>query len=493
MNWLDLVAADGLLRWLLAGLLALAATAAAGHALLGKREPRSALGWIAVSVMFPAIGPLLYYVFGINRIRTRAKRLHSDEPAMVRHRLGVGAPPGLIPGQGRVGPDRAVGDAPQTALADLVRLSEVVTQRTFLGGNAVSLLRNGEGAYPAMLDAIARARSTVLLASYIFHSDTTGKLFVQSLADATARGVCVRVLVDGVGERYRGPRISRLLKRANVTVGCFMPPRLVPPQLHVNLRNHRKILTVDGVDAFVGGMNIGDRHLADSSAVNRVVDVHFHLRGPIVQSIECVFLDDWVFVTGEDLEGSGASPATGDSFANVIVDGPNDDVDKLATILLGAVASARERVWIMTPYFLPPRELVAAMKTAVLRGIEVVVVLPGKNNLPYMDWASRTVLWELLQWGVRVYYQPPPFAHAKLLIVDRDYAQFGSANLDPRSLRLNFELVVEVYDAGFVEQIASYMTAKMAPSRLARFEELEERKLWTRLRDACAWLASPYL
>lgn len=483
--------ADGLL---LAAVGFAAAASAALHALLFKRDPRSALGWIAVSVTFPLVGPALYYVFGINRIRTRAKRLHTDSPDEIKHRPGAGAPPDMQAGAGDViSVDRSVPTGGK--LGDLVRLGRIVTRRRLTAGNTVTVLENGEGAYPPMIEAIRSARHSVYLATYIFEPNATGRRFVDALEAASARGAEVRVLVDGVGELYGRPRISKLLGRLGVPNARFLPPRLLPPQLAINLRNHRKILVVDGRVAFTGGMNIGDRHLADASDPDRVADLHFGLRGPAVRQVERVFLDDWEFTTGEELQPSPMPEEDphGPALARVVVDGPNEDLDRLAAILIGAVGAARRRVWIMTPYFLPPRELVAALKAAALRGIEVSVILPAKNNLPYVHWASRNILWELLHWGVRVFYQPPPFAHSKLLLVDDEYVQIGSANIDPRSLRLNFELSLEIYDRALAGKLDAYASDRIDSSRQVSFAELDQRRLWIRIRDAIASLFAPYL
>ena len=467
---------------------------AALHALLFKREPRASLGWIAVSLTLPLIGPLLYFVFGINRIRTRAKRLTADDFEQIRHREGSGAPEALAQTD-RAAPLTPTSATPTTGLPGLVRLSHVVTGLPLRPGQEVRMLRNGEEAFPAMLDAIQNAQQTVYLATYIFESNASGKEFVTALSAAQARGVVVRVLLDGVGELYSYPRVRRLLSRAGVPVQRFLPPRLFPPQFNINLRNHRKILLVDGCRAFTGGMNIGDRSLADAEGKRNAADVHFELLGPIAHDIEEAFRVDWEFVAGEELPPSPVPPnAAGNVYARAVVDGPNEDLDKLESILIGALGAAREQVVIVTPYFLPARELLAALKSASLRGVDVTVVLPGKNNLPFVHWASRNLLWELLHWDVRVLYQAPPFAHTKLFLVDSEYVQIGSANIDPRSLRLNFELSVELYDREFAAVVQRHVDEQcLARSRQVTLEELESRPLWQRVRDAGFWLASPYL
>lgn len=477
------------LSWTLGAVIAAAAAAAAGHALLNKRDSRSALGWIAVCLMFPIAGPSLYYVFGINRIRTRAKRLHADDPETVTHREGVGAPE-KISASAQKDDDRC-GDEPGTET--ILRASDIVTGLPRCHGNHVVPLYDGDEAYPAMLAAIDGATESVYLASYIFDPGKVADRIVGALERAAGRGVRVRVLVDGVGEFYGRPRITRRLAAAGIRSARFLPPRLFPPQLGINLRNHRKILVADGRIALTGGMNIRDCHLRDHEDPH--ADLHCRVAGPVVAQLEEVFRDDWAFVTGERLPTSSVPSAEPDgvAMARAIVDGPNEDLDKLATILIGAVGGAEERVWITTPYFLPPRELIGAMKSAALRGVDVSVILPAKNNLPLMHWAAANTLWELLHWGVKVFYQPPPFAHTKLLILDHDYLHLGSANLDPRSLRLNFELSLELVDRQLVTQMGSHFEQLRSRSARISVEDLEARPIWMRLRDAAAWLFSPYL
>jgi cardiolipin synthase A/B len=303
------------------------------------------------------------------------------------------------------------------------------------------------------------------------------------------------VILDGVGELYAFPRAGTLLKKRGVRLARFLSPTLIPPTLHINLRDHRKILVADGQVGFVGGMNIGDRHLAAvQENPRRVVDLHFRLTGPVVKQIEHVFLEDWVFCTGEPMPDDTIAPmAAHGAVCRTIVDGPNEDHDKLSTIMFGAVATARRKISIMTPYFLPFRELIAALQNAALRNVDVNILLPAKNNLPFVQWATTKMLWQLLQKGVRIHYQPPPFVHSKLFIVDDHYAQVGSANIDPRSLRLNFELAVEVFGKPVSEVLVPHFQQSLLNSREISFQEVEARSIPVRIRDALAWLFSPYL
>ncbi len=476
-----------LLNWIPVILHLVVAPLSAGHALLNKRDPKSAFGWIAVCFLFPLAGPVLYFLFGVNRVKTRARKLGPIRP----FRFGVG-----YESQERDKPRQcSLSCPPESRVLGVV--SETVTRRPLVAGNQVAVLHNGEEAYPRMLEAIDKARHSLYLATYIFDTNATGRRFIDALARAKARGVDVRILVDGVGEHYSFRRAGTLLRDQGIRFSRFMPPRLFPPTFHINLRNHRKVLVADGCVGFTGGMNIGDRHLAENSSnPSRVVDLHFWFEGPVVQQLEGAFLEDWLFAAGEEVIPPGEIKCVAREeglSCRTITDGPNEDLDKLAMILLGAVSSARSRVLIMTPYFLPSREMIGALQAAALRGVEVVVILPARSNLPFVQWATQNILWELLRWEVRVYYRPAPFAHSKLFVVDDHYALIGSANIDPRSLRLNFELAVEIHGRPFAQEMGAHMEAVRQVSQEVTLDVLERRPLGVRVRDAVAWLFSPYL
>ena len=472
------------LHWVLLIIPIVAGLATATHALLLKRDPRGAMGWIAVCLMFPYLGPIIYLMLGINRVETRARKLHSQSARSVRRE----------PDSSVEGPLESPVDLP-VEFSQLARISSAVTGRDLVQGNSVRVLYNGEQAYPAMLEAISKATKRVLLATYIYETNAIGRQFAEALSNATQRGVEVYVLLDGIGELYSGRRASRMLRDGGVRVARFLPPRILPPAIHLNLRNHRKILVADGIIAFTGGMNIGDCHMVTRTDSTHVLtDVHFGIQGPVASQIESVFIDDWRFVTGEELAPSNPAPKTLEgAICRTIVDGPNQDHDPLSMVLIGAISSAQRTVQIMTPYFLPSRELTGALIAAALRGVDVTVVLPERSNIPPVDWATRKILWEFLRCGVSICYQPKPFAHSKLFVLDQHYAQIGSANMDPRSLRLNFELAVEIYDARIASVLSRHIGDIVQKSRPATLEEVEARPLSAKIRDAVAWLASPYL
>ena len=293
----------------------------AGHALLTKRDPRSAAAWVSLCVFFPVVGVLAYLALGNNRIRTRARRLHA---------LPLQEQPAPPPAREHVAAEHLI--APQ--YRNLAYLGLAASGNELLTGNSVEALYCGENAYPAMLLAIRDARRHVYLATYIFDSRGIGAEFVEALGAAQARGVQVRVLLDGFGEFYSLPRVGWRLRAAGVTTARFLQPRLWPPNFTLNLRNHRKILVVDGELAFTGGMNIRNKHIAVRGVrPAEVIDVHFRLRGPIVTQIEEVFAADWLFSTRQALPPpSSVAPVTmlpEEAECRVIVDGPNEDLDKL--------------------------------------------------------------------------------------------------------------------------------------------------------------------
>ncbi|MBN1906652.1 MAG: cardiolipin synthase [Deltaproteobacteria bacterium] len=458
----------------------------AWHALLYKRDPRASLGWLAVIFMFPVFGYILYFLFGINRIRTRARILTGKIPITGFLRLEPVSETVRLP--------HSLAILPQ-GCAEIATIADSITGIPLTSGNRIDILHNGDNAYPLMLDAIENAERSLFLSTYIFKTDSTGREFIERLSKAKERGVDVKVIIDGIGEYYSFPFAGRLLKKRRIEYARYIPPALFPPSIHINLRNHRKILVADSKIAFTGGINIGSYNLVnDHDNRKKVIDVHFRIDGPVVLQIEKVFIEDWKFITGQDIEAEPYEDAYKEGArCRVISEGPDEDFNKLATIITGAISSAKKRIMIMTPYFLPNREMISALQTASLKGVEVSILLPEKNNLPYVHWATRNMLWELLIRGVKVYYEPPPFVHTKLFVVDDSYAMIGTANMDARSLRLNFELAVEVYDMAFTGKISGHIIDRIKVSREATLAEMDSRPLAVRTRDAIAWLFYPYL
>jgi len=364
-----------------------------------------------------------------------------------------------------------------------------------LTDNSIRLLHNGDEAYPAMLAAIDSAEHYVYLATYVFERDATGRQFADALIRAGQRGVDVRVLVDSIGGRIGRHPIAKLLDdKKNVRLEFFLPPSLGRRMFLLNLRNHRKLLIADGSTGFTGGMNISADNVLAGHPSTPIQDLHFEVHGPIVQSLEEVFSEDWCFRVGKDTWPSPPPvEAAGTALCRGIKDGPNEDFEALQWILIGALGCARTSVRILTPYFIPSRELITALRAAVLRGVTVEIILPAKSNLRIVDWASTAMLGEIVDHEIAIYLQPAPFAHSKLIVVDDFYLNIGSANLDPRSLRLNFEFNLEVYDACLAKELSELHKTLLTRSTRVTAESLRGLSLPVRLRNAAAKLISPYL
>ena len=460
---------------------------ASAHAVIYKRDPRSAALWVGIAWMLPWGGALLYYILGVNRIRRSAVLLRGD-------RAPFTGPADAAKTEPHLSTDRL----PPTArhLGALVRAMDHVVSRPLLDGNRLTPLVDGDAAYPAMLEAIKAAQQSVALSTYIFDRDDAGRVFVEALAAAVRRGVEVRVLIDAMGARYSWPSITSLLRRAGVPHARFL--RLFPftRLVTMNLCNHRKILVVDGRIGFTGGMNIRAGHWMNRRPTDPVQDLHFQMEGPVVAQLQEVFADDWQFTTGEALRGERWFPPltpVGPVLARGIAAGPDEDFDQLRWMLLSALAVARHSIRVATPYFLPEPAFISALNVAALRGVTVDLLLPERNNLPLVHWASRAHWWQVLERGCRLWLSPPPFDHSKLVVVDDCWALVGSANWDPRSLRLNFEFNVEGYDPALAQQLIAIFTAKLDRARRITLAEVDARGLPARLRDGVARLFTPFL
>lgn len=455
----------------------------ATHALIYKKDSRAAFGWIAVCIFLPLFGPVLYFIFGINRVHKRALKLSASFSEVLVHERYSAISNELI-------------EQIPASLKNLQKVSNRITELPLIGGNKIENLYSGEQTYTEMLNAIYIAKEYIYLCVYIFKRDKVGKQFMQALIDAKNRGVQVYVLIDGIGEFYSWRKVRRKLIKHGIQVRRFLPPKLIPFNFSINLRNHRKLLVIDDELGFIGGMNISVEYFQKDDAKNESLnDIHFKISGNLTQQLRAVFESDWHFIGGKininaSPEGSNSSTPT---ICRTIIDGPGENLDHLSIILLSAINSANKTIALMTPYFLPSRELICALQTAALRGVKVTIILPGKNNLCYVHWASRHLLWELLENGINIFYQPPPFSHSKLFIIDGQYSLIGSANIDPRSLRLNYEVGVEVYSTEFATTLSNYAQTIQKACRKITLEEVDGRPLPIKIRDGIAWLFSPYL
>ena len=458
-----------------------------GYVILYKRDSRSAVLWVAFIWLIPVIGSIAYLGFGVNRIRLRARALR-----------GKSAWYQPIPPTIECTPENS-GAVLTPELANLRTLADFVgkvVEKPLVPGNSLRILVNGDEAYPEMLGAIESASISVTLSTYIFDSDVWGRRFADALGKAVARRVKVRVLVDDAGARYSWVPIVKRLRELHVPVARFLPTFAPWRLMTMNLRNHRKILVVDGRLGFTGGMNIRAGHVLKDRPKRPVQDLQFRVEGPIVGHLQEAFAEDWFFCTRERLHGQAWFPelhGAGSVIARTLVAGPDKNFEKLRWAIQGALACAQREVRIVTPYFIPDQSIISALNVTAMRGVAVDIIMPSKNNLPYVDWASRAMWWQVLERGCRIWLTPPPFDHSKVLLVDNAWAMIGSANWDPRSLRLNFELNLECYGAEFAAKVATVIDAKMKKARRITLEQMDRRSIAIRLRDGIARLLSPYL
>ena len=463
-----------------------ASTAATIHAAMTKQDVRAAIGWVAVVIFSPILGAIFYFFAGINRIRIERV---SQQRVIAEHDLQLLEK--LVITQSRP-------DWPH-AFTAMRRAGDDISRYRLLGGNSIELLDGGDQTYPAMIEAIHNARSSIAMQSYIFDNDRLGRQIAQALIDAYARGVEVRVLIDAVGAKYSNPPIIEMLESAGVTVARFLPATLGLSLAYANLRSHRKLLVVDGELALAGGMNIREGFTREFGKEHMAHDTHFRIRGPVTRQLMDSFAHEWEFTTKERLDGPlwfHSNPGflqQEDIPIRVVPSGPDKTVGSNQSMVMAALSVAQHHVRIQSPYFLPDIVLIGALVTAARRGVIVDVVIPGNNNLKLVSAAMDAQLDQLVRAGVRIWRSTGAFDHSKLMTIDGIWSYAGSSNLDPRSLRLNFELDLEVYDRKLARQIEERIDNVIRSSKRVTLEELRCQPFGVRLRNRLIWLASPYL
>lgn len=446
------------------------------HILLHKEDVKSAIGWIGLVWLSPVLGAFLYLVFGINTIARKARRLH--QPSLVTSPL-----------------------FPKTEFKKLNTLPPEVSRFLYLGykiypqnftaHNEIIPLINGDQAYPKMCHYIKIAQKEVLLSSYIFNYDEAGRLFVQALKKAAHNGAKIKVLVDGIGGRYNRPDITTFLSQIKgIQTALFLPSRS-PIQLpFLNLRNHKKILVIDGKVAFMGGMNISAGNLLKNNPHKPIADITFQIKGPLIQQISSCFADDWTFSTGQKYKPVITSHhIKGDAIARIITSGPDNIQNNMELMFISLIASARKKLTIVTPYFLPDKNILDILGLAAMSGIEIDLIIPQKSNIFGMDWAMASHFDFLLQKGIHLYLTPPPFDHSKIFLIDDTWALIGSSNWDVRSFRLNFESNIECVSPLLVKTLKKVIQSKKKNAIRLQSHQIS---LWKKLRNNLFRLLTPY-
>ena len=473
------------------------------HCLRAPREPRSSLLWIAITCAFPVIGFLFYLAVGINRMPAKRWRKKKSDEVLWNFLLPV-------PANGEIMQPsaywREIARAPRPVLRDSysLTLNQVLDQLgmhdSLLGGNTVQALPDGTNAYPAMLHAIEQARHHIHLQSYIIAPDDAGRKLMELLARRAREGIRVRVLYDSYGSaraRWRG-FFRAYASVPNMSVVGFSQANILRRQMQINLRNHRKLLVVDGASAFLGGLNISDGNLGIGGIRGAIHDFHFKVTGPSVLDLQYTFLRDWYYMTEEDPEiilGAPYFPSpvlAGDVPMRVLNAGPTD-VEALGDVFFNLICGAKKEILIVTPYFIPTEDLRSALRSAALRGVDVRILVPKRGNNWLAQYAARSFFEELLVSGVRIFERFPPFMHTKLIVADGRIVVLGSANFDTRSIRLNYETSMLVCDAKFGERMKALLHADLIQSTEVRLSDWRLRSTACRFRENFCALFSPVL
>lgn len=451
--------------------------------LLTKKEPTSAVAWCLAVLLMPLVGALLFWMFGYNRVhrQIRKKRAHHAHFHQ-RH-----------PPQQR----EADQEAPaQPAAPEVARQALHANAYPVSFGNAVALHHDTTKAFMALLDAIHQAKQHVHLEFFSVHGDETGTRLLELLSEKARAGVEVRLLLDAVGSLYLRRKSLAELREAGGKVAYFFPLNRLRSLVQVNLRNHRKIVVVDGRVGFTGGMNIGDAYLGRVPSIGYWRDEFLRIEGPAVAALQRTFIEDWDFTTQEALTGAAYFPdhtPAGDAVVQVAAGGPDQEISCIREIYFMGIVSACKRLWIASPYFVPDQGLLDALRLARYRGVDVRLLSILRPDHYLSFYAGRYYFTELLDIGVKVYQYCRGMMHSKFMLVDSEWGLVGSANLDIRSLRLDFEAGVLLYSPSLVADMETAFCRDLEASQQLEIKTFAGRSLATRLLENACRLLAPAL
>jgi cardiolipin synthase len=477
-----------LFGWL-GAILATFALALIPFVLIRRKEPSSTIAWILTLLFVPAAGAILFLLFGRDRVRWPARRKRQAD-ALVR---GM-----VVARTGEAALDLSRGTTDMNDLErQIFQVGALLTGGSASSGNRVEVMTEGDAVYDALGAAIDQARHHVHAEFYLIRNDATGAWFRDKLAEAAKRGVEVRLLCDAYGCLALGAGWRRPLRRAGAKVGTFLPMRslLLQP---VNLRNHRKIVVIDGSVAFSGGVNIGDEYRGQMRRIGRWRDTHLKMEGPAASGLQRVFLQDWFFATGESVDPKAYFPddtgeGPGKATVAIVPSGPDTRTEAIHRLFFAAISGAKERVWITTPYFVPDPPLVVALQVAAMRGVDVKLILPSRSNHRVTFHAGRSYYEQLLEAGVHIHEYLPGMIHAKTMVVDGRIVLVGSANMDMRSFRLNFEVHALLHDEPTARRLEACFLSDLAETVPVTLGPWSQRPWRYRFAEGAGRLVSPLL
>ena len=447
--------------------------------ILEKRSPISTIAWILALAMLPYVGLVIYFFIGPHRVKRKRMR-HGRSSAEVRGQLG-----------GEAGRANDV-EAPHRV--QLARLAVRASGAYVSSAKRIDVLGGGKECFDAIVEAIGRAKHHVHVCYYIFEADKTGARILDALTERAKAGVKVRLLTDGVGTSLPRKLLRPLLEAGGeharfnpIALGSFLP--------RIQLRNHRKIVIVDGRVGFLGGINVGDEY--DESVSNRDAfrDTHARVEGAVVRELQFTFLEDWHFSTNQVVKDKGMfpPPEPDEREAAIIVpSGPDQEWEAIEHVYFTAITQADERIQLTTPYFVPDDPVRVALCSAALRGVRVELIVPRRSDSLIVTAAARSYFDELLRAGAHV-YEYPRMVHAKTMVVDGKIGVVGSANLDNRSFRLNFEVSMLFYAKGALAKLEALFDADKQKCRHITLKARSRLPLAMRFAEASARLLSPLL
>lgn len=457
--------------------------------MLENRDPSRTIAWILVLVFIPILGFLLYIFVGQNLRKKRKVRRHLKDSeaieldAVIKNQLRMLQKPEYVL-------HRSINSHKR-----LVKLVLRNSNSPFTVNNRCWVLTNGQETFEAILDSISSAKKHLHLEYYIIKPDNIGRKIQQLLIEKANQGVKVRLLYDAVGSRKLKGRFIKSLKKAGVDVAVFLPVKFPFIHSRINYRNHRKIIIVDGKTGYVGGLNIGDEYLG-LGELGFWRDTHIKIEGESVYSLQNIFLYDWHFATGHKImspEYFPELPQYGSLPVQITTSGPDSEWASILQSYFAAIVSAKERIYITSPYFVPDQSILMALKTAALSGVDVKIILPGIPDYKIVHWASMSYLTSIIEAGVKVYLYQKGFMHAKILLIDGVVASVGTTNMDMRSFNLNFEVNALIYDKGIVKRLEDDFYTDLQDSRMVTHEECLNKGLLCRFKESSARLLSPIL
>jgi cardiolipin synthase len=456
---------------------------------MDRRDSSATLAWIMVIAFLPYVGALLFFLIGRTRVWRRKRRRQRYRRAFLQALDGLPRTAALCDASA------SLPDLPGPA-AEIARVGACVAGSPLLPGNRVEVLIDANRTYHLMEEAIRGAEHHVHMMSYVFRNDEAGTRFRDALVEKARQGVQVRLLVDAVGSHGLPSSFVRPLLAAGGKFGRFMPVLPLRPHWRPNLRNHRKILVVDGRIGFAGGLNVGDEYRGRKKRFAPWRDTHVRLEGAATLRLQEVFLEDWLFATDEDVFDPVYFPErepAGADLVQVIGSGPDEPNATIHAVFFTAITQAHHSVFVTTPYFVPDLAVLTALKSAAWRGVDVRLLVPGKSDLPLVRLAGRSYHRELLEAGVKIYEHRPGILHAKTMVVDRAWSSIGSANMDIRSFRLNFEVNVLVSGEGMARQLEEIFLADIARARPVDLRAIARKPRRARFFEAVARVLSPAL